>query len=315
MEIDVITLGELLGDPHLGKKISPRQGLEEILAAAVMADEAGLDVFGVGEHQRLDFVVSAVPVVLAAIAQKTKRIRLTSAVTVQALRTPRVGDQNFATGLQRETSDSGPGPAGAENADHSTHRTGTDCLDRDDQEESRNGRRSSDQSRVERNKARLAVVLDSELRLRNGLRFPDLGSEVEYPAHSESGAEAHTCLKKSRCTGHGRKKKKQSPGGGNAEDHESRPQKDRHAQPDPAALHSPSDLGRPDIAGAGNIFLLCRHDLLSSTSQPLAVQGSPRFARQSTPARSSGFFRQMNQWAPLAALAHPPTAARIHVCA
>ena len=58
METGVITLGELLSDPHLGKKISPRQRLEEILAAAELADQAGLDVFGVGEHHRLDFVGS-----------------------------------------------------------------------------------------------------------------------------------------------------------------------------------------------------------------------------------------------------------------
>jgi hypothetical protein len=80
MEIGVITLGELLSDPRLGKKISPRKRLEEILEAARLADQAGLDVFGVGEHHRLDFVVSAVPVVLAAIAQRTRRIRLTSAL-------------------------------------------------------------------------------------------------------------------------------------------------------------------------------------------------------------------------------------------
>ncbi len=97
MEIGVITLGELLGDPGIGKKISPRQRLEEILAAAQLADEAGLDVFGVGEHHRLDFVVSAVPVVLAAIAQRTKRIRLTSAVTVLSTADPVREFENFAT--------------------------------------------------------------------------------------------------------------------------------------------------------------------------------------------------------------------------
>lgn len=45
-----------------------------MIAAAKLADEAGLDVFGVGEHHRLDFVISSVPVVLAAIAQATQRI-------------------------------------------------------------------------------------------------------------------------------------------------------------------------------------------------------------------------------------------------
>ena len=72
MEIGVITLGELLSDPKVGHRISPGQRLKEILDAAQLADDAGLDVFGVGEHHRLDFVVSAVPVVLAAIARKTR---------------------------------------------------------------------------------------------------------------------------------------------------------------------------------------------------------------------------------------------------
>jgi probable LLM family oxidoreductase len=97
MEIGVITLGELVSDPAIGRKITPRQRLEEILAAAVMADEGGLDVFGVGEHHRLDFVASAVPVVLAAIAQKTRRIRLTSAVTVLSTADPVREFENFAT--------------------------------------------------------------------------------------------------------------------------------------------------------------------------------------------------------------------------
>ena len=81
-EIGVITLGEYLKDPIQGQKISAQQRLQEIIDAARLADAAGRDVFGVGEHHALDFVVSAVPVVLAAIAPLTKRILLTSAVTV-----------------------------------------------------------------------------------------------------------------------------------------------------------------------------------------------------------------------------------------
>jgi alkanesulfonate monooxygenase SsuD/methylene tetrahydromethanopterin reductase-like flavin-dependent oxidoreductase (luciferase family) len=52
------------------------------LAAAKLADDAGLDVFAVGEHHRLDMCVSATPLVLAAIAVRTQRIRLASAVTM-----------------------------------------------------------------------------------------------------------------------------------------------------------------------------------------------------------------------------------------
>jgi probable LLM family oxidoreductase len=96
-QIGVITLGEFLSDPKVGKKISAQQRLKEIVAAAQLADQAGLDVFGVGEHHSLDFVVSAVPVVLAAIAQVTQRIRLTSAVTVLSTADPVREFENFGT--------------------------------------------------------------------------------------------------------------------------------------------------------------------------------------------------------------------------
>jgi len=97
IEIGVITLGEFLSDPLLGRKISAQQRLQEIVAAARLADEAGLDVFGVGEHHALDFVVSAVPVVLAALAPVTRHIRLTSAVTVLSTADPVREFENFAT--------------------------------------------------------------------------------------------------------------------------------------------------------------------------------------------------------------------------
>src|ERR1035437_8037771 len=97
MEIGVITLGEFLNDPQNGQKINAQQRIKEIVDAARLADEAGLDVFGVGEHHALDFVVSAVPVVLAAIAQVTQHIRLTSAVTVLSTADPVREFENFAT--------------------------------------------------------------------------------------------------------------------------------------------------------------------------------------------------------------------------
>src|SRR5512141_147958 len=62
-----------------------------------LADEVGLDVFGVGEHHRADFVVSAPAVVLAAAAVRTKRIRLTSAVTVLSSDDPVRVFEEFAT--------------------------------------------------------------------------------------------------------------------------------------------------------------------------------------------------------------------------
>jgi alkanesulfonate monooxygenase SsuD/methylene tetrahydromethanopterin reductase-like flavin-dependent oxidoreductase (luciferase family) len=62
---------------------------EETIAAAELADEAGLDVFGVGEHHRVDVAISAPAVLMAAaIANATRRIRLTSAVTVLSAADP-----------------------------------------------------------------------------------------------------------------------------------------------------------------------------------------------------------------------------------
>lgn len=85
-EVGVYTLADLGPDPHTGKIISPKQRMDEIIEAAKLADELGLDIFGVGEHHRLDYVVSSLAVVLAAIAQATTRIKLTSATSVVSTR-------------------------------------------------------------------------------------------------------------------------------------------------------------------------------------------------------------------------------------
>lgn len=96
-EFGIYTLGDIVADHFTGKSISPKQRMDEIVAAAKLADEAGLDVFGVGEHHRLDFVVSSVPVVLAAISQVTSRIKLTSATTVLSTIDPVRVFEDFAT--------------------------------------------------------------------------------------------------------------------------------------------------------------------------------------------------------------------------
>jgi probable LLM family oxidoreductase len=97
MEIGVYTLADLGPDPDTGKTINTRQRLEEIIETAKMADQAGLDVFGVGEHHRLDYAVSAPPIVLSAISQVTKRIKLTSATTVLNTVDPVRLFEDFAT--------------------------------------------------------------------------------------------------------------------------------------------------------------------------------------------------------------------------
>src|SRR5215207_10749379 len=63
-------------------EVSPAQRMRNLIGEAELADQVGLDVFGVGEHHRPDFVVSSPAVILGAAAVRTERIRLSSAVTV-----------------------------------------------------------------------------------------------------------------------------------------------------------------------------------------------------------------------------------------
>jgi probable LLM family oxidoreductase len=91
MELGVYTFAEL--DDHQ----RPAARMRELLEEAELAESVGLDVFGVGEHHRPDFVVSAPAVALAALAARTERIRLTSAVTVLSSDDPIRVFQQFAT--------------------------------------------------------------------------------------------------------------------------------------------------------------------------------------------------------------------------
>jgi probable LLM family oxidoreductase len=96
-ELGLYTFGDLSPDVQTGKAISAQQRLMEILAAAKFADASGLDVFAVGEHHRLDMVVSATAVVLAAVAATTRRVRLASAVTILSTADPVTVFEDFAT--------------------------------------------------------------------------------------------------------------------------------------------------------------------------------------------------------------------------
>ncbi|MBO0835546.1 MAG: LLM class flavin-dependent oxidoreductase [Actinobacteria bacterium] len=96
-EIGVMTFGELTADPETGKMPSPQQRAREMIELAEVADQVGLDVFAVGEHHRSDFVGSAPSILLAAAAERTKRLALTSSVTVLSSEDPvRVWEQ-YAT--------------------------------------------------------------------------------------------------------------------------------------------------------------------------------------------------------------------------
>jgi probable LLM family oxidoreductase len=97
MEIGVFTFVDARRDPTTGEPVSAEQRLHELLEEVELADEVGLDVFGVGEHHRPDFTVSTPAVVLAAAAARTKRIRLTSAVTVLSSDDPVRVFQEFST--------------------------------------------------------------------------------------------------------------------------------------------------------------------------------------------------------------------------
>jgi probable LLM family oxidoreductase len=83
--------------PVSGPLTSHAQSIRQILSQAILADEVGLDFFGVGEHHRVDFAVSAPEVVLAAIAARTSRIHLGSAVTVLSSDDPVRVYERFAT--------------------------------------------------------------------------------------------------------------------------------------------------------------------------------------------------------------------------
>src|ERR1700709_1163890 len=80
----------------LSSGVSPQQRLRDLLEEITLADELGLDVFGVGEHHPPAFAVSAPAVVLAAAAASTERIRLSSAVTVLSSDDPVRVFQEFA---------------------------------------------------------------------------------------------------------------------------------------------------------------------------------------------------------------------------
>jgi probable LLM family oxidoreductase len=96
-EIGLYSFAELTPDPKTGKMLTPAQRLEELLETIELADQVGLDVFGLGEHHRPDFVSSAPAVILAAAAARTKRIRLSSAVSVLSSDDPVRVFQQFAT--------------------------------------------------------------------------------------------------------------------------------------------------------------------------------------------------------------------------
>lgn len=97
MELGLITFADMEPESRQGRGINGQQRIKDLLEEIQLADQLGLDVFGVGEHHRPDYAVSSPAVVLAAAAVLTKNIRLASAVTVLSSDDPVRVYQQFAT--------------------------------------------------------------------------------------------------------------------------------------------------------------------------------------------------------------------------
>lgn len=97
MELGISTFVETTPDPQTGELISHAERIRQVVEEIVLADQVGLDVYGVGEHHRSDYAASSPATILAAAAARTNNIRLTSAVTVLSSDDPVRVYQQFAT--------------------------------------------------------------------------------------------------------------------------------------------------------------------------------------------------------------------------
>jgi len=96
-ELGITTFGEVMPNPKTGERLTYDERIRMLIDEIVLAEEVGLDYFGIGEHHREDFAVSAPHMVLAGAATRTKNITLGSAVTVLSSDDPVRVYQNFAT--------------------------------------------------------------------------------------------------------------------------------------------------------------------------------------------------------------------------
>lgn len=96
MEFGIYTFVENTPVHQTGEKLSPAQRLQNLMEEIELADEAGLDVFGIGEHHREEYLSSSPSTILAAAAARTEQIRLTSAVTVLGSEDPVRTYQQFS---------------------------------------------------------------------------------------------------------------------------------------------------------------------------------------------------------------------------
>ena len=97
IEFGLMTFADMAPEPVSGKGFNAHQRIQNLLEEIKLADELGIDVFGIGEHHRPDYAVSSPTTVLAAAAAITKNIKLSSAVTVLSSEDPVRVYQQFAT--------------------------------------------------------------------------------------------------------------------------------------------------------------------------------------------------------------------------
>ena len=97
MKQGLLTLGDWLPDPHTGERISQAQRHRQFVELAVRGESLGFDSVWLGEHHLCDYILSAPPVVLAAIAERTTTLRLGTAVTLLGTLDPVRAAEDYAT--------------------------------------------------------------------------------------------------------------------------------------------------------------------------------------------------------------------------
>lgn len=97
MEFGIYSIGDHIANPNTKQRISSQQRIEELIAASKLADDAGIDVFAVGESHQAHFTTQAHTVILGAIAQATKNIKISSSATVLSVSDPVRVYEDFAT--------------------------------------------------------------------------------------------------------------------------------------------------------------------------------------------------------------------------
>ncbi|OMF69650.1 LLM class flavin-dependent oxidoreductase [Paenibacillus glucanolyticus] len=97
IEFGLYSLGEHTPNPHTGERISAEQRIHELIEAAKLAEQAGIDVFGIGESHQDYFISQAHTVILGAIAQATEKIKITSSASIISTSDPVRVYEDFAT--------------------------------------------------------------------------------------------------------------------------------------------------------------------------------------------------------------------------